>query len=83
MNKKNHIKAQSIMSFPNNDKSEYVFSEETQQRVEKLARLLNCSEQEAGEGLLNSFLNLIENPKSPELTGFAKEAREKLYPPKH
>lgn len=71
------------MSFPENDKLVSALPEETRLRIQQLAQQLNRSEEEVLKGLMNSFLDLIENPESTELTGLAKEAHEKLHSQKH
>ena len=68
------------MSFPNDNKLVSALPETTRLRIQQLAQRLNRSEEDVAERLMNSFLDLLENPESMELTGLAKETREKLYP---
>lgn len=69
----------STMSFPHNDKLVSALPEETRLRIQQLAQRLNRSEEEVSKGLMNSLLDLIENPGPLELTGLAKEVHAEIH----
>ena len=54
------------------------FSEATREKIRKIAAKMKCSEEEVILGLMDSFLELIDDPEKDKLGGFAKSVQKML-----